>query len=353
MMQDSVSLWPGAAASKTAAPIPRVMAESVPAAADTDTSTLQTVQMMCRYIAQGVEDPQVQAAARYAFDHFAAGSDRPDMLAWATFWYMKHCVRFRQDEATMFRIGAANEFDLLIAPAVLVRMKDPAEDCDGFTMLSAAIATILGLPVFIATVAVSPSDPSRWSHVFPCALVNGRVVPLDSSHGSGPGWMVPLDRIYRFQAWDLSANPVDIAPMKFQGLHGYMRTGMGDCDYEGDPTCYGGAPISTGGGNPCGSGFLVDGVCQSSPGGLMTTSPVGSTGTTDWGTILGSLFGNAASVARAAETPVTTYRLPNGTIVTGPPPTQSMLSAGSLSSMMPILGIGLAAVLVISMMGKK
>ena len=348
-MLDSVSLWPGAAAVPTAAGSnnPRIIAQAIDAAGDTDTSTLQTVRMMCDYIRDGVADPHVRAAARYAFDHFAGGSDRPAMLAWAVFWYMKHCVRFRQDEATMFRIGAANEFDLLIAPAVLVRMKDPAEDCDGFTMLASALATILGLPVFIATVAVSPSDPSRWSHVFPCALVDGRVTPLDASHGSGPGWMVPLDRIYRFQAWDLDANPVDVAPAKFQGLHGYVRTGMGDCDFEGDPTCIGGAPIDT---TP-----IVTAPIDTSGGGGGSAGGSGGSGSTfDLSNVLASLFGNAAAVAKVAETPVTTYRLPNGTIVTGAAPlNQSLLSGSSLTSILPVLGIGLAAVLVISMMGKK
>lgn len=330
---------------------PRVVFESQPAGESSDTSTVRTVQMMCDYVRQGVDDPAVQSAARYAFDHFACGRRDPAMLAWAVFWYVKHCVSLRQDEVTMFRIGAQNQFDLLIAPSVLVRMKDPAEDCDGFTMLCAALCSILGLPVFIATAAVSPDDPSRWSHVFPCAMVNGAVVPLDASHGKFPGWMVPRSRIYRFQAWSLDAKPVDIGISKFQGLHGYVRRGrgrrgMGDdvtdqalIDAGLDPTDYLG---TTGGGT------LVNGVLQSTPG------PASSSSSFDFGTFFNSLFGNAAKVAAVVD-PVPTYRLPNGTIVTGVPPSQaaSLLSSTSLTSALPVIGLGIAALVVVSMMNKK
>lgn len=336
---------------ETSSSAPRVVMQSRPAGDNTDTSTARTVAMMCDYINQAYTDPVVRQAAAYCFDHFAAGRRDPGMLAWAVFWYVKHCVRLRTDEATMFRIGARDEFDLLIAPSVLVRMKEPAEDCDGFTMLCAALCSILGLPVFIATAAVSPDDPSRWSHVFPCAMVNGSVLPLDASHGPGPGWMVPRSRIYRFQAWGLDGRPIDVGIAKFQGLHGYMRTGMGDCAYEGDPTCYstvvGNDPISL---SPCGSGYLVDGVCQSSPGMLMSGGGGGSS--FDLSSFFASLFGNAAKVAAVATAPVPTYRLPNGTIVTGVPANQ----AGSLlgtSSLLPI-GLGLAALLVVGVaMSKK
>lgn len=326
--------------------------QSTPAGDNSDTSTARTVRMMCDYISQSFGDERVRQAAAYAFDHFAAGRNDPGMIAWAVFWYVKHCVTLRRDEATLFRIGAQNEFDLLIAPSVLVRMKEPAEDCDGFTMLCASLCAILGLPVFIATVAVSPDDPSRWSHVFPCAMVNGSVLPLDASHGVGPGWMVPRSRIYRFQAWDLDARPLDVGLSRFQGLHGYVRMrGMGECDYEGDPTCS--APIFSA--DPCPGGFLVDGICQSTPGSMTTGGGGGSSSTGfDLSSFFNSLFTNAGRVAATAIAPVPTYRLPNGTIVTGVPPSQAApLLGSSLTSALPMIGLALAGLLVFSMMGQK
>jgi hypothetical protein len=139
----------------------RVRVERTAAAADTDAATRQTVEKMCEYIRAGVADPMVQRCAAYAWRRFGMALPSLDMKAWAVFWWVKHCIRFRQDEATMFRVGLQDEQDLLIEPALLVRMKDPAEDCDGFTMLGSAMLSILGVPVCIATVAVSPDDSAQ------------------------------------------------------------------------------------------------------------------------------------------------------------------------------------------------
>lgn len=198
-----------------------IRAVRVPAAADSDTATAQTVRMMVAFIRKCVDDPEVRAAALTAWRRFALGSTDPAMKCWGVFWWVKHCVKFRLDEATMQRIGSPGEQDLLIAPDIVVRMKEPSEDCDGFTMLEASMLQVLGVPVVIATVAANPGEPWRWSHVFPCALLpGGRVLPLDASHGVGPGWMVPPERIYRWQCWDLGGHPVKVNPMRQRGRDG-------------------------------------------------------------------------------------------------------------------------------------
>ena len=179
---------------------------------------------MCELIQDSATDPVVQQCAAYARKHFGCDSNDPGDLAWAVFWYVKHCVKFRSDEGTMMQIGE-QALDLLTAPAVLVRMDKPSEDCDGFTMLSASMLTVLGVPVLVTTVATDLDDPRRWSHVFLCAIINGRVMPLDTSHGKAPGWMVPRDRINRFQTWTLDGKPANVKIPNFQGLHGYVARG--------------------------------------------------------------------------------------------------------------------------------
>jgi len=328
-----------------------IQVDEIPAGESTDEATARTVAKMCEYVRASIADPQVRAAAQYASTHFAMGDRSPASLVWAVFWYVKHCVKFRQDEATMFRVGREHEYDLLIAPAVLVRMQDPAEDCDGFTMLTAALCAILGLPVYIATVAVSPGEPDRWSHVFAIAMVNGSVVPLDTSHGSGPGWMVPRERIYRFQAWDLDGRPVDLEPSKFRGLHGYVRNGMGDdsSDDVSNLLPY----IDTSDSSNDLSNLLPYLSSTSAP--ASTAASSGPSLSTDLTNFFTALTGQAASVAKVAETPVTTITLPNGTVVSGVSPgaAGSLLSSSSLSSLLPILGIGLVALLAFSFIGGK
>ncbi len=209
-----------------ASPLPAIALERIRTDDATDTLTQATVLKMCALIRDSATDPLVARCAAYAKKHFACGSADPAALAWGVFWYVKHCVKFRSDEGTMMQIGE-HALDLLTAPAVLVRMKNPSEDCDGFTMLSAAMLTILGVKVLVTTVATDMDDPRRWSHVFLCAIVNGRVLPLDTSHGKAPGWMVPRDRINRFQTWTLDGRPADVKIPNYQGLHGYVRAGGG------------------------------------------------------------------------------------------------------------------------------
>jgi hypothetical protein len=215
--------------------------------------------MMAEYIRAGLGDPLVLACADYAWRRFGKGLADPRAKAWAVFWYVKHCVKFKKDEGVMLQLGSPGEQDVLIAPSVLVRMKKPAEDCDGFTMLGSVLLAALSVPVAIVAVAVNPQQPGIWSHVFPVALIDGSLLSLDMSHGSAPGWMVPLERIQRWQAWDLNGRKISLpAPSGFAGLHDYRparvipvprirrqggrRRGLGDdVPGDGDPS------IETGG----------------------------------------------------------------------------------------------------------
>lgn len=345
-----------------------------PAADDTDTATRQTVEMMCEYIRNAAADPLVRSCADYAWRRFGVGSPDPSMKAWGVFWWVKHCLKFRQDEATMFRVGERDQQDLLTSPEVLFRLKDPAEDCDGFTMAEAAMLTVLGVPLVIATVAADARDRGRWSHVFPMALINGSPLPLDASHGSGPGWMVPPEHIYRFQAWDLDARPVDIQPMRYRGLHGLAaappggryaygasgrrralpvpvmlrRRGMGDCvtDPESGLVDCSGSDVYTSPGYTATFPSVVPSSGSSAPSssGFNLTS------------FLNTLVSNAGAVAKVAETPITTISYPGGPTISTPggiPAASSLLGGASLTSLLPLLGVGLVALLAISAMGKK
>lgn len=320
--------------------------------------------MMAEYIRFGAVDPAIEAAAEYAVRHFSFGADRSAAsIAWAVFWYVKHCIKFRLDEATMFRVGLRDEHDFLTAPSVLVRMKDPSEDCDGFTMLTAAMLSALGIPVYIVTVAANANEPFRWSHVFVVAMVDGQVMPLDTSHGIGPGWMVPRSRIFRLQAWDLEGDPVeDIGLSQFGNLHGLYGAGHGmgglGCDFTdpNDMSCIddsgGSVPVTTlplptvaqtGGDFVQPGGSTAGGVNSPAPSSLNLTA------------FFNSLFGNAAAVAKVATAPTTSITLPNGTVVNGVTASQagSLLGSTSLTSLMPILGIALIGLVAISFMGSR
>jgi len=298
---------------------------------------------MCRLIRESAEDPAIRLAAEYARHHYGCDSADPAALAWACFFFAKHKIKFVVDEAPMFRLNEPGQQDLLISPAVLVRMDQPQEDCDGFTMLICAMLRALGVAYVIVTIACSPDDPSRWSHVFPVALCPGGAIALDASHGSGPGWMVPASHIFRWQAWDADGNPVQLQRPRKSGLHGWVPSslGLGQDGSDIDPES--GLPYSQvyGGGGASGyqfgtqTGITPWGTPASS---TPTTSP--SSSNFNLTSFLNNLATQAAGVARVAET-------------SSAATSASLALSGMLQNLLPIVLVVVAGGFIISAMSKK
>jgi hypothetical protein len=273
------------AATSPAAAAPVVVREKVPTAAavgDLETATAQTVAKMCEYIDAGARDAVVRSWAEHAANMYGGAAQDPAALCWAVFWLAKHAVKYAHDEPRLFRLGEPGALDLLIAPAVLVRTRKPKEDCDGFTMLICAMLRALLVESYIVTVAADPADPSRWSHVFAMAkLPDGTLVPLDGSHGGYPGWMVPAEHIFRWQAWQLNGRPADDVRMpRFTGLHGYAKRGsrMGRRGVGDLTTTF---PEVTGD----------------------TSTGTPSSGGTDWNSFIQNMISQGVSISKAVLTP--------------------------------------------------
>ena len=257
--------------------------------------------------------------------------------------------------------------------------------------------------MLIATVATEADDPSRWSHVFLCAIINGRVMPLDTSHGPAPGWMVPKHRIHRWQTWTLDGKPADVKIPSYQGLHGYSATarrgigavnvggrrimlprivkrnrgfgggrGLGDevctTDDNGDEYCYddgsGGTNASssvpftnTDTGTPasgavaassgCPAGYSLDGwVCAPNPGTVLGTGS-GQPTNTPATSVSPNYAALVSSIANAASSDLKA-------VIQQP---QALLNAqtwANLTAYLPIIGIAVLGVIVLSeVAGKK
>lgn len=338
----------------------RVIKEKVAASSDTDQSTAQTVAKMCEYVHKSAGDPIVQRWARAACDRLALGNTSPESLCWGVWWMAKHRVRFAKDEPRLMGTGDGDALDLLIEPAVLVRQVQPAEDCDGFTMLVCAMLECLGVPWNIVTIACDPSDRTRWSHVFPVAVVGGGILPLDASHGDYPGWMVPAEHTTRWQCWDergrKSNRPDPRAARRGHTLHGYtrgsgsraMRRGMaglgqticsatdedGNCiafQDLGDLPQFTPAPISPG---------LEPGVVTPAP---------SSTSGINWANLFAGITGQAAKVATVAELQPGQTMLPNGAVVSG----SALPTFSSIDSYLPLLLIAGVGIFALSAIGGK
>lgn len=326
-----------------------VVAERTPVADDSDSLTKTTIGKMCEYIRAGAADPHVIGAAQFAAQRFGRSANNPFSNAWGVFWFLKHRVRRVLDEGNMFRVGEPGAWDMLIAPAVLLRMQNPSEDCDGFTMAAAAMLQALGVPQCIVTVACDPREPERWSHVFGMIqLPNGEWLPLDCSHGQVPGWMVPQSRISKWQTWDLNGNPIDVAMPARSHLRGYV--GLGQCSSDPtDTSCltdtsitdlssYGISPGAIDTGGSVSFPWFVPGAATST-----TSGP--SSSSINWGSLLSSIIPtaltDATKVATVAELPAGASLTSSGNVIG---------SLGtSISNLMPLILLGLGAFLVLSL----
>ena len=210
-------------------------AQRVPASPDPDEATAQTVRIMCQHIAKSAQDPLVKACARSAVGQWRGGpvfastgrdpSTDPRAIAESAWWWAKHQLKFvHHSKLILAWLNERDQLQLLIEPAVLVRMQTMLGDCAIYTMLICTLLDCFSVPWEIVTLAVDPQEPSVFSHVFPrVVLPSGRRMTLDASHGRYPGWQVPRERTCRSQVWDQAGNPIKDTPA-FQGLHDYVAT---------------------------------------------------------------------------------------------------------------------------------
>lgn len=173
--------------------------------ADTDQLTRVTAGKMADAMRRAVVDPVLLSAVRVAIQVAGADwADRPAVIV-AVWDYVRAAVRFVQDDDVLrATLGMSDELELLIEPPVLLRMAQPAGDCDDFTMLTGAMLLAAGIQwVEVVTIAADGADPRRYSHVYlqvadPGANDAG-VTVLDCSHGAYPGWEAP--QYYRRTTW--------------------------------------------------------------------------------------------------------------------------------------------------------
>jgi hypothetical protein len=273
-------------------------------------------------------------------------------------------------------LGESGHLQGLISPEVLVRMENPEGDCAIFSECIAAFLRVFGLPYEFVTVAVNPSEPEIFSHVYLYAVLpDGSRLPLDASHGTYPGWQVPSSDVFRRQVWDSDGQAVADRGSRFDGLHNYGLRGfgaVGDCiSYDVDGTCINyevgtavppAAPTDPNAGlqpgaawGPAGSAPVYADPVTKAPG-----YPAPSQNSAQWASFANTLLKSGLTLAEINAIQPGTVVGPNGQILRQAPgfavPVGSAASLaiapGSLSSMLPWLLLAGGAVLVMSM-GKK
>ena len=183
----------------------RLNATITPVRGDGDGQVADTIALMRGYVLADRDSPQVQQAVQ------AALSRDPDPVN-AVFQHVKGMVAFVQDAEIAQSWNDPDIVEVLIRPVDMVDLGSVAQgDCDDFVMLGSAMLLHLGIPVQFVTVAADPRDPTRFSHIYLAAYVDGQRIPLDTSHGEYPGWEVPDDRVFTKREWRVERNPLAMA----------------------------------------------------------------------------------------------------------------------------------------------
>lgn len=186
---------------------------------DPDQQVADTIALMSRYVREDAETPIVREAANEA----AGLADDP---VEGVFWYVKRLIRFQHDDVTAAPLTSLLSQRGINAPIVevLIRPVDMLSwhadtgnrqigDCDDYAMLTAALLRAQGIPAKFVTVAVDPSMPNQFSHVYVAAYPDGQRIALDTSHGEAAGWEAPV--VARKEEWDIDA-----------GLVGWLLAGL-------------------------------------------------------------------------------------------------------------------------------
>ncbi len=160
---------------------------SEPRPEDDEAATFQVTQRMAEYAREDSSNPIVRRAA-----HEAVQANPALDPAEAVFYWIRDHVRFQEDAQFVRHAGIAGidpeSAEVLVRPVDLLTMPEPTGDCDDFSMLCAAMLRALGIESKFRTIAADRSDPSTYSHVFVVARMPYGELPLDTSHGSHPGW---------------------------------------------------------------------------------------------------------------------------------------------------------------------
>lgn len=161
-----------------------------------------TINKMRRYASQDSSSPILQAAVR---DACSARGSVVDLCRSIYTWARTH-VRFELDDVKSEGAGFGQGNEVLVRPVDLLRMPDPSEDCDGFSMLVVSMLLAarrmfgVDLRPSFCTLATQAQAPTEFTHVYVWVDVPGAGFAMDASHGPVFGWEQP-NRFNKRKLW--------------------------------------------------------------------------------------------------------------------------------------------------------
>lgn len=160
---------------------------------DPDAQVGVTIEIMRERVKQDAGTQEFQEWARGVC---GSGSDADKVEN--AYNHVKGALTFQRDELNAAQLQGVNADDVvevIIRPLDMKRYVEQGKstgDCDDFSMYLACLLESVGVPCSFVTVAADAQAPYQYSHVYVAAYpeIGGGVVrvPLDASHGAGPGW---------------------------------------------------------------------------------------------------------------------------------------------------------------------
>lgn len=199
-----------------------------------DGQVAATIRLMSQYAVEDAGSKEIGAALRACLHGVPDPDHDPYQPIAAIYQWVKRHIRFSPDENISAEFEAQPDdgsgiVEVLIRPRDMVVLcggvggvggsgRQRLGDCDDYSMLLASMLLGAGVatPAFV-TVAADPRDPDSYSHVYVVAYVSrpdGTQVrlPLDASHGTGPGWECP-NKYGKKKEWPIGAG-VTATPME-------------------------------------------------------------------------------------------------------------------------------------------
>ena len=187
-------------------------AVSVPLLAG-DGGTEQTIDLIRQAIWQGLSDARVRSQLAQILQGIPAYNTLAELQA--IYGWVLANIRFTNDPIGHETVSTASW-----------TLTHRIGDCDDINaVLIPTLVMTAGIPARLVTVSNDPSDPSRFSHVYAEAEVNGRWIPLDAAR-PGARFGTTVAQYARKRLWSL----VDRKYQDLAGLAGaYVgrRTGVG------------------------------------------------------------------------------------------------------------------------------
>lgn len=167
-------------------------AASEPIAAG-DTGIRQTMHLIRQLVDVGVKTPVVNETAIAALNQGNATQFDDYSAARAVFDWVQRNIRYVPDPVNKETVRPAD---------VILRVR--AGDCDDINgVLIPSLLGTIGIGTRLVTVAVDPSQPDQFSHIYAEAFVRGQWVPLDSAREGATFGLAP-EAVYRRELWPVN-----------------------------------------------------------------------------------------------------------------------------------------------------